>query len=124
MSYFTISLISVIFSFQLCMAVNLLKESVLMKNSYDRFLRTLSNRTRLAIIQSLSDKQKNVTQLTEELGIHQTSVSHALKRLLDCGFVFVERNGKERVYSVNEATIKPLINLMESHVNTYCKRCV
>ena len=97
------------------MAKNLLKESPLMRSAYDRFLTTLSNKTRLAIIRSLRDKSKNVTQLTEELGIHQTSVSHSLKRLLDCGFVFVERNGKERIYSVNKRTIKPLVNLMEDH---------
>ena len=105
------------------MKKNLLKESSLMQRSYDRFLVTLRNKTRLIIIQLLIKKPKNVGQLTQELGVHQTSVSHALKRLLDCGFVFVERNGKERVYSVNKKTIKPLITLMENHVNTYCKKC-
>jgi len=93
-----------------------------MQRAYDRFLRTLCNKTRLAIIQSLRGKSKNVSQLTKELGIHQTSMSHALKRLLDCGFVQVKKNGKERIYSVNDKTIKPLIVLMESHVNKYCSR--
>ncbi|MFQ5887458.1 MAG: ArsR/SmtB family transcription factor [Candidatus Hydrothermarchaeales archaeon] len=106
------------------MAINLLKESELMQSAYDRFLKTLSNRTRLAIVQSLINESKNVTQLTEDLGIHQTSVSHALKRLLDCGFVFVEKNGKERIYSVNKETIRPLMKLMEVHINSYCTRCV
>ena len=78
-----------------------------MQSAYDRFLRTLSNRTRLALIQSLIARPRNVSQLTEELGIHQTSVSHGLKRLLDCGFVLVEPNGRERLYSVNQKTIKP-----------------
>jgi len=104
------------------MGVNLLKQSKLMQAAYDRFLRTLCNKPRLAIIQSLGDGPKNVTQLTEELGIHQTSVSHALKRLLDCGFVFVERKGKERIYSVNKKTIKPLLHLMEDHIHNYCKK--
>ena len=94
------------------------------EQSRNRFLTTLSNKTRLAVIYALKDKPTNVTQLTKDLGIHQTSVSHSLKRLLDCGFVFVERNGKERVYSVNQKTIKPLISLMEDHVNKFCaKRC-
>ncbi|MFQ5800835.1 MAG: ArsR/SmtB family transcription factor [Candidatus Hydrothermarchaeales archaeon] len=106
------------------MAINLLKESNLMQSAYDRFLRTLCNKTRLAIVQSLIDSPKNVTQLTENLGIHQTSVSHALRRLLDCGFVFVEQNGKERIYSVNKETIEPLMKLMEVHINSYCARCV
>jgi len=104
------------------MPKNLLKVSKLMQSAYDRFLRTLCNKTRLSIIQSLRDNQKNVTQLTDELGIHQTSVSHGLKRLLDCGFVHVTQNGRERVYSVNEKTIKPLLGLMESHIENYCKK--
>jgi len=106
------------------MAKNLLKNIPLMQITYDMFLRTLSNKTRLAIIQALRNKPKNVTMLTKEIGIHQTSVSHGLKRLLDCGFVIVEKKGQERVYSLNKKTIKPLINLMEEHIKNYCaKRC-
>ena len=105
------------------MSKNLLKSSPLIQRAYDRFLVTLCNKTRLSIVQSLMHKPKNVTQLTSELKIHQTSVSHALKRLLDCGFVFFKKNGKERIYSVNKKTIKPLIKLMENHVSRYCKKC-
>ena len=54
------------------------------------------------------------------LNIHQTSTSHSLRRLLDCGFVFVERKGQKRLYSVNEKTIRPLISLMEEHITKYC----
>lgn len=105
------------------MTKNLLRESPLMQSAYDRFLTTLKNKVRLAIIQALIKKPKNVTQLTGELSIHQTTVSHGLKRLLDCGFVFVEKNGKERIYSINKKTIEPLMKLMENHVNKYCKYC-
>jgi DNA-binding transcriptional ArsR family regulator len=95
-----------------------------MQSAYDRFLRTLCNKTRLAIIHSLLITPKNVSLLTLELGIHQTSVSHALKRLLVCGFVEVEKNGKERLYSLNNSTIKPLMKLMEQHTQKYCKNCL
>ncbi len=102
------------------MPKNILHESKIIKCAYDRFLKTICNKVRLAIIQSLGNKPLNVTQLTRELGIHQTSVSHALKRLLECGFVFVEQKGKERVYSANTKTIMPLMDLMQSHVAKYC----
>ena len=105
------------------MSKNLLILSPLIQRAYDRFLVTLRNKTRLSIVQSLMHKPKNVTQLTSELKIHQTSISHALRRLLDCGFVFVKRNGKERIYELNNETIEPLLKLMESHVNKYCKDC-
>ena len=102
------------------MANNVLMESKLVRCAYDQFLATLCNKTRLAIIQSLREESKNVTELTADLAIHQTSVSHALKRLLDCGFVFVRQKGKERVYTVNQKTIKPLVDLMQNHINKYC----
>ena len=104
------------------MVKNLLQKSPLMQNAYDTFLRTLSNKTRLAIIQALRDKPKNVTRLTQDLGIHQTSVSHSLKRLLDCGFLGVEKKGQERIYSLTQKPIKPLVRLMKEHINTYCKK--
>jgi DNA-binding transcriptional ArsR family regulator len=94
-----------------------------LQQAYDRFLTTLSNKTRLTIIHSLKNSSKNVSQLTNELKIHQTTVSHSLKRLLDCGFVQVEKNGKERIYTVNKKTIKPLLKLMDEHVNNYCTNC-
>lgn len=123
MSYFTINVIKANYLL-IMMGDNLLQQSKLMQDAYDRFLKTLCNRSRLAIVQSLRDKAKNVTELTNELGIHQTSISHALKRLLDCGFVFVKKNGKERIYSVNRKTIKPLIALMEEHIDNYCAKGV
>ncbi|RMD65746.1 ArsR family transcriptional regulator [Candidatus Pacearchaeota archaeon] len=104
------------------MGKNILKNSKAMRDAYDRFLTTLRNKTRLAIIQALSTGPKNVMQLTRELGVHQTTVSHGLRRLLDCGFVFVKKNGKERVYKLNERTIKPLAKLMERHVKNYCSK--
>ena len=103
------------------MAKNILKENVML-DAHDRFLVTLKNKVRLAIVQALTSGEKNVGELTRELKIHQTTVSHGLKRLLDCGFVFVEQRGKERVYSVNEKTIKPLIKLMGDHIENYCVR--
>jgi DNA-binding transcriptional ArsR family regulator len=104
------------------MTENLLRETPLMQSAYDRFLTTLKNKVRLAIVQALTEKSKNVSELTRELAIHQTTVSHGLKKLLDCGFVFVEQRGKERVYSVNGKTIRPLIKLMNDHVSNYCAK--
>jgi DNA-binding transcriptional ArsR family regulator len=104
------------------MVGTLLHESQALQEAYDRFLRTLCNKTRLALIRSLRDGPKNVTELTVALKIHQTTVSHGLKRLLDCGFVFVEKRGKERIYSLNTKTIHPLLGLMEKHITLYCSR--
>ena len=99
-------------------------KQTLVDDAHTLFVSPLSNKTRLAIILALQKGPKNVTQITEKLEVHQTTASHSLRRLLDCGFVFVKRNGQERVYELNKKTIKPLLSLMTKHVAQYCtKRC-
>lgn len=91
--------------------------------SYKRFFTTLGNENRLAIIHFLAKNgPQNVSQIVEGTNLEQTAVSHNLKRLLSCQFVHLRPNGKERVYSVNQETIKPLLVLMDKHVRKFCKR--
>lgn len=91
--------------------------------SYKRFFATLGNERRLAIINYLArDGPKTVTQIVEATTLEQSAVSHSLKRLLSCQFIHLEQNGKERLYSINTYTIKPLLALIEKHVNTFCKK--
>ncbi|MDY6789353.1 MAG: BlaI/MecI/CopY family transcriptional regulator, partial [Candidatus Nanohaloarchaea archaeon] len=54
------------------------------------------------------------------LDLNQSTVSQNLKRLESCGFVDREKNGKERIYSINSDTIEPLMDLIEEHVENYC----
>jgi len=85
------------------------------------FFRTLGNQTRLAIIYTLRDGEKNVTELTQALKLKQTTISHNLRRLELCRFVKVRQDGPFRYYSLNKETIEPLLKLMDKHVNKYCK---
>ena len=87
---------------------------------YRLFFGSLSNSNRLKIINTLRDSNKNVTCICKDTGFEQTMVSHNLKRLQKCGMVFVKPNGKERVYSLNQETIKPLMELMDKHTSQYC----
>lgn len=91
--------------------------------SYKQFFTTLANDNRLAIIHYLAKKgPQNVTQIVEGTNLEQTAVSHNLKMLLSCQFVHLKPNGKERVYSLNEEAIKPLLDLIDKHVNKFCKK--
>lgn len=91
--------------------------------SYDIFFTTLGNENRLKIVRFLSKNgPRNVTQIASGTKIEQSAVSHNLKRLLACHFVHISRNGKERLYSINSQTIKPLIGLIDRHVNKFCKK--
>ena len=91
--------------------------------SHKRFFTTLGNENRLKIIHFLAKNgSKNVSQIVSGTRFEQSLLSHNLKTLLTCQFVHMKQNGKERVYSLNEDTIKPLLALMDKHVNEYCKK--
>jgi DNA-binding transcriptional ArsR family regulator len=87
---------------------------------YQQFFGTLANQTRIDIIEQLTKRPQNVSELVKALKTDQSTISHNLRRLEECGFVTVRQNGKERVYTLNEATIKPLLELMHTHMDTYC----
>jgi len=85
-----------------------------------RFFSTLSNPTRLAILEKLREGPKNVKQISESLGQEQSMISHNLKPLIQCRFVFVERKWKERLYSLNKETMEPMFKLFNFHAQKYC----
>lgn len=93
----------------------------MMYTSFDDFFTVLGNKQRVKIIQYL-DKEgsKSVSEISQRLAMEQSAVSHNMKRLLLCHFVEVKREGKERRYTVNEDTIRPLLVLIDKHVRNYC----
>ena len=88
--------------------------------SYKIFFGTLVSGPRLKIINCLIRGKKNVSELMEEIKMDQTSVSHNLARLRQCGFVQTERKGKFVYYKLNEKTIKPLMEIIEKHMLGHC----
>jgi len=83
------------------------------------FFSTLANPTRLAILEKLSEGEMNVTGLASELGQEQSMVSHNLKMLEQCSFVFSERRGKEKYVSLNKDTVNAIFGIVENH-EKYC----
>ena len=91
------------------------------KMPYKLFFGTLGNDIRLKILNALVKKPKNVTELTNELGFDQTTISKNLKRLTTCGFIHNSREGKFSIYSLNKKTILPLLKLIDRHTKKYCR---
>ena len=85
-----------------------------------RFFSNLSNPTRLAAIEQLMKKPMSVNELAEFLGQEQSMVSHNLKPLLECNFVYLKRQGKQRIYSANKETIGALFKAVENHEKKFC----
>jgi len=88
--------------------------------AYKIFLGTLVSEPRLKIINLLRNGKKNVSEIKEELGMDQSSVSHNLARLRRCGFVSSEIDRKFRYYKLNQGTIKPLMEIIDKHMANYC----
>ena len=96
----------------------------ILKQPYKQFFGTLANQVRLDIVELLLKSAQNVSSLTQALPYEQSTISHSLKRLALCGFVTVTKKGKERIYTLNTQTIKPLFTLMQTHMDAYCKHIV
>ncbi len=90
------------------------------KSTYHIFFSNLSNPLRIEIIGSLRKKNKNVSELSKELKIEQSKVSHALSILKKCKIVESSPRGKERIYSLNKKTIIPILNIIDNHSKNYC----
>lgn len=73
-------------------------------------LHGFGDRSRVAIVQHLFSGEHRVVDLTEHLGLAQSTVSKHLSCLFDCGIVQVRAEGRASVYSLAhpEATLRLL----------------
>lgn len=83
-------------------------------NTYHIFFSKLSNPLRIDIVSSLEKKPKSVMELSNELKVEQSKLSHALKELRNCNIVLVEQKGKQRIYSLSK-TIIPILRMINCH---------
>lgn len=94
-------------------------------STYHIFFRNLANPLKIKIISALKEKESSVSDLTYELKVEQSKISHALALLRKCNIVDVEKKGKERIYSLNKKTIIPLLKMIDEHSKSFCncKEC-
>lgn len=87
---------------------------------YALFFQSLANQTRMQVIDLLADKgSMSVSEICDELGLEQTLVSHNLRCLTFCGLVTSRREGKSRIYAINEQTVTPLMKIVNGHLRKY-----
>jgi DNA-binding transcriptional ArsR family regulator len=85
------------------------------------FFEVLSTKSRLDILIALYDGAKSVTAIAERVKTERTNISHQLRILHECSFVFMRKSGRKRIYSLNMKTVKPIFDLAEEHVENFCK---
>jgi len=95
--------------------------------AYYLFFSTLSNRTRLAIIDVLKEGPKDVFGISKALEQDEATVAYNLNRLVNSALLRSEGSGKEKLYSLNREIVAPLSELLAFHTNKYCpklKNCI
>jgi len=90
-------------------------------NSYKSFFEAIASPLRINILEALLQKPMCVNELCRHLHEEQSKVSHNLKKLAECHFLNIKKEGKKRVYSLNTETIVPLMSLVEKHVGSFCQ---
>ena len=72
--------------------------------------------TRLRIMYALSEYEKNVLSIAEELGMEQSTISHQLRILRANKLVRGRREGKQIWYSLDDDHVKKIIEMGLDHV--------
>ena len=78
-----------------------------------RFFQVLADPTRIRIVGLLIEREHNVSELVERLGLQQGRVSTHLACLRWCGFVATRRAGKYVYYSITDPRVRELVRLAQ-----------
>lgn len=84
------------------------------------FFSALASRANLAIIDSLREKPKTVSELSKELNHEKTVVFRHLDQLEHCAIIIPETSGAEKRYSLNLEIMQPLSEILKFHTSKYC----
>jgi len=68
----------------------------------------LADPTRRSIVEALGKGERQVNDIVEKAGIHQSGVSRHLRILLQTGFVAMRPDGQRRLYSLKPERFREL----------------
>ena len=74
----------------------------------------LADPTRILILYSLDEQPRNVTELTNEIGLSQPTISRHLKVLRDRGLVNSARQGTTITYQIADKRLIQALDLLRS----------
>ena len=69
------------------------------------YLRAIGDSTRLKILRLLAAGELTVSEIVEELGLSQSTISRHLALLRQVGFVSDRRQGQQVFYSLNKGAV-------------------
>ena len=72
--------------------------------------------TRVRILYDLMQGGRNVTEITEDLEMNQSAISHQLKILKMAKLVSAQREGKSVVYSLADDHVRTILAMGKEHI--------
>jgi DNA-binding transcriptional ArsR family regulator len=75
----------------------------------------LADPTRCRVVEMLHERPRPVHELAAAFDISRPAISRHLKVLKDAGLVVEEKTGRENVYSLQRAELKPMQDWLEKH---------
>ena len=88
------------------------------KETVQLFFDAFGDINRFNILLLLLKKPLNVGSIAKLTALEQSNVSHHMKCLTNCGFVNVERVGKERIYTIEPAAAH-IVKSVALHMDRY-----
>ena len=76
-----------------------------------RFFQVLADPTRLRIVELLLERETNVSELVQRLGVPQARVSSHLACLRWCGYIGTRREGRFIYYRITDDRVLELMHL-------------
>ena len=77
---------------------------------YNKTFKALSDGTRREILQLLQERDMNAGEIATHFNISKPSISHHLNVLKAAKLVQVQRNGQERLYSLNTTVMQEFLS--------------
>ena len=78
--------------------------------------KVFSDSTRIRILYTLIDGEKNVSDICDEIAMNQSAVSHQLKTLKASHLVKVRREGKAMLYSLADDHVETILKIGMEHI--------
>src|SRR5574344_299024 len=82
----------------------------------ESLLNIASDSTRLKILYSISEGEKNVSEIVDEVGASQSLVSHQLMILREANLVSTRKEGTKVFYSLADDHVIALLKVVYDHV--------
>lgn len=85
--------------------------------SMTQMFKMLADPTRLKILFALKKEALRVKDLSQQLGVEQSALSHQLAKLKEARLVKYERQGRNNLYSLDDTHVFVILKEMLDHSN-------